>query len=269
MTSTSETGHAKNVANFRLLIEHLEALGTQYSPSNPAIALTALQHKYDQAVAAMKSHRNIKVAYDDATNNREIHFKNIRSIATRIVNALESSGASDQKVKDAKTIVRKIRGERASGKSKTKPGGLQPAEPQNQVTPNENLGQPAAPGGTEGNPVTTISASQLSFDHRAENFAKLVEIIQTETLYNPNEAELKVTALQSYNGQLLQSTGAVAGKIAAYTTSIIHRNQELYATDTGLPHLAHDVKSYIKSVYGSTSPQYKAISAISIRQIKV
>jgi len=268
MTSTSETGHAKNVANFKLLIEHLGTHGAQYSPSNPAIALTALQQKYDQAAAAMKSHRTVKVTYDDATNAREIHFKDIRSLATRIVNALEASGASAQKVKDAKTIVRKIRGERAPGKSTMQPTKPQPISPTDPVIPSGAEGQNGVEGQNGTKEQNTISASQLSFDQRAENFAKLIEVIQSEPLYNPTEPDLKVTTLQTYNDQLLQSTGTVAGKIAAYSASINHRDQELYATDTGLPDLTRDIKAYVKSVYGSASQQYKAINAIRIQQIK-
>ena len=40
MASTSETGHAKNVANFSTLISFCTAYDTKYNPSNPALSLT-------------------------------------------------------------------------------------------------------------------------------------------------------------------------------------------------------------------------------------
>lgn len=36
--STSETGHAINVANFQQLVKACEALGTAYNPANPRLS---------------------------------------------------------------------------------------------------------------------------------------------------------------------------------------------------------------------------------------
>lgn len=41
MTSTSETGHAKNVANFDDLVSFVTGYGTAYNPSKASIKLTA------------------------------------------------------------------------------------------------------------------------------------------------------------------------------------------------------------------------------------
>jgi hypothetical protein len=40
MASTSETGHAKNVANFQDLIAFVKGYGTTYNPSKSALKLT-------------------------------------------------------------------------------------------------------------------------------------------------------------------------------------------------------------------------------------
>lgn len=42
MSSTSEVGHAKNVANFQDLIEFVTAYGTTYNPSKNALKLPQL-----------------------------------------------------------------------------------------------------------------------------------------------------------------------------------------------------------------------------------
>lgn len=42
MTSTSETGHAKNVANFQDLIEFVTAYGADYNPSKESLKLPQL-----------------------------------------------------------------------------------------------------------------------------------------------------------------------------------------------------------------------------------
>jgi hypothetical protein len=49
MTSTSETGHAKNVANFEDLISFCTGYGTAYNPSKVTIKLPALNTLFTSA----------------------------------------------------------------------------------------------------------------------------------------------------------------------------------------------------------------------------
>ncbi len=50
MSSTSETGHAKNVANFETLIAFCTSYGGQYQPVNTSITLTELSNKYTDGI---------------------------------------------------------------------------------------------------------------------------------------------------------------------------------------------------------------------------
>jgi hypothetical protein len=40
------------------------------------------------------------------------------------------------------------------------------------------------------------------------------------------------------------------------------RDEALYATDTGLLDVTQDVKQYVKSFFGASSPQYKQVSGL-------
>lgn len=51
MASTSETGHAKNVANLDDLISFVTGYGTTYNPSKSIIKLTTLQTLYNDLKA--------------------------------------------------------------------------------------------------------------------------------------------------------------------------------------------------------------------------
>lgn len=248
MASKSETGHARNVANFRILIEHCATFGPQYNPGNTAIALAALQTKLTQAEAALQGHIAVRVDYDNATNNRELRFNELAGLTTRVVNALTAAGASPLTVKDAKSVVRKLRGQRA-------PKGVQPAAE-----------QPAQPPLAEGLPVSrTVSASQRSFDQMTANFARLVQIVQSEPLYTPNEADLNNAGLHAYLAALSTATAEVAVRAAAFTASQGTRDAVLYDPHTGLAALSQAVKAYVKSLYGQTSTQYHAVKGIDIR----
>jgi len=48
----------------------------------------------------------------------------------------------------------------------------------------------------------------------------------------------------------------------------ITRNDILYKPNTGLVDIAIDTKTYIKSVFGASSPQYKQVSGLEFKTVK-
>ncbi|MDD4215542.1 MAG: hypothetical protein PHR81_12100 [Bacteroidales bacterium] len=130
MASTSETGHAKNVANFEDLISYCTGYGTAYNPTKNSIKITAMNTLLTSARNSLQTVKTTKTAYDNGTNAREIAFTNLKKLCTRVVNALEATDATKQTVDDAKTINRKIQGKRADN---TKPQPITP--PADSTTP--------------------------------------------------------------------------------------------------------------------------------------
>lgn len=114
MPITSETGHAKNVANFEDLISFCNGYGSSYNPSKIALKIQALQTQFTDAKNAINVVKSTQTAFNNATNKRIEAFKPLKTLATKIINALDATDASAQTVKDAKTINRKIQGQRAS-----------------------------------------------------------------------------------------------------------------------------------------------------------
>jgi hypothetical protein len=84
--------------------------------------------------------KTTKTAFDNATNARQLAFKDLKPLATKIVNALSASDATDLSVTDAKTINRKIQGTKSGSTSKTP---VTPAEP-NAPIPAEKPFPPAS-----------------------------------------------------------------------------------------------------------------------------
>ena len=64
-----------------------------------------------------------------------------------------------------------------------------------------------------------------------------------------------MTTLATTNTNVINAT-------TAYSNARILRNKTLYLAGTGLFDTAKDVKAYVKSVFGATSPEYKQISKI-------
>lgn len=236
MASTSETGHAKNVANFQDLIAFATGYGTTYNPSKNALKLAQLATLKATAETHLSDVIATNTVYNTTMNARSDAFRDLKSLATRLVNALETTDASAQTIKDAKGFNRKIQGKRAPYQA-----------------PVFNPNAPAP---------TTISSSQMSFDQQIQHLGGLIAVLQSEPSYAPNETDLTIATIVLKQADLTAKNNAVAQAYANVSNSRIARNSVLYGTDTGIKDIAVEVKKYIKSVYGATSPQFAQVKGI-------
>jgi len=248
MPSTSETGHAKNVANFEDLISFCNGYGAPYNPSKDALTIAKLTDLQTQAKGSLQQSKTAKTSFDNATNTRQLAFKDLKPLATKVVNALAVSGATALAVADAKTINRKIQGAKANGGSKT------PAPP----------ADPNAPTPTD----KTISTSQQSYDSLIDHFAKLIEAVSQDANYKPNEKELQTPTLQIKLDSLKTSNTDIVNSYTIWSNARINRNTILYNPVTGLVQTALEVKKYVKSVFGASSPQFKQVSGLEFTNVK-
>ena len=114
----------------------------------------------------------------------------------------------------------------------------------------------------------TISSSQQSYDQQIEHFDKLIELLASDSNYKPNEKELGLPAIQAKLAELKTANTTVVDSYTNWSNSRILRSTILYNPLTGLVNTALDVKKYVKSVYGATSPQYKQVSKLEFKNRK-
>lgn len=252
MSNYSEIGHAKNVANFEDLINRCVGFGVSYNPSLNAIKIVNMNTLRTNALAALASSVSAGTAYVNAVDNRQLIFDPLQKMGTRIISALKACGASDAVVKDALSINRKIQGKRA--------------KPIKEV---ENMEMQAIPNP---NPIPIgpvhVSVSQLSFDSMIEHYSKLIDLLASVVLYNPNENELKVVGLNTLLTSMKTTNTAVITATTNYINARINRDNLVYAKNSGVVEVAQDAKDYVKSVFGTASPQYKQVSAIKFTRRK-
>ncbi len=248
MANTSETGHAKNAANFDELTSFAMGHGTAYNPSKVSIKIPALQALSASAKGAISTVNAAEPAYKNAVAAREAAFTPLNKLITRVMNALKATDTTVAIDNSAKTLARKIQGARAKAKK---------TEEEKKVL------------AAEGKEVVEISSSQMSYDSRLDNFDKLLMLLASVTLYTPNEEDLKVAALTTLYNDLKAKNTAVLTATTPLSNARIVRNEILYKPDTGLVDTALAVKTYIKSLYGATSPQYKQVSKLEFRAVKV
>ena len=243
MKSTSETGHAKNVANFQQLIEFVTAYGSTYNPSKKSLQLPQLITLKTEAENTLSDLLAKNTIYNSKVNERVDAFAGLRSLSTRLVNALQTTDATAQTIADAKTYNRKIQGKKASS--------AQPQTDPNAPAPN------------------TISTSQQSYDQLIQHLSGLRSVLAAEPSYTPNETDLQVTNLETIIANLSSKNNAVAAAYTGISNARIARNETLYTKEDSLLETASEVKKYIKSVFGATSPQFAQVKGLEFKKPKL
>ena len=121
MASTSETGHAKNIANFQDLISFCQGYGATYNPTKESLKIPQLQALYQLAQDKLNATKTQKTNFDNATNERRNSFANLKPLATKIINAFAVSGADTLAIADAKTVNKNYKGHLLKNQPQKKP----------------------------------------------------------------------------------------------------------------------------------------------------
>ncbi|MFZ4929210.1 hypothetical protein [Chryseobacterium sp. Mn2064] len=240
MASLHETGHARNVAHFQTLIEFVKSYSNAYNPSKPSLQLPALQELKASADSTLQEVLAKNTIYNTKINERLNAFINLKSLSTRLINAIQATDATPGIINDAKAYNRKIQGKKAK--------------------------TPKATDTSDKETAKTISTSQQSYDQQIQHLVGLKNVLEAEPSYSPNEDDLKITTLNRKIIDLQEKNTAVATAYTAVSTSRIKRNQTLYTGENGIFETAKDVKKYIKSVFGATSPQFLQVKGLPFKK---
>lgn len=204
----------KNVANFGTLISFCGGYGASYNPSKSALQLSSLEAIKTDADKKLQDVKAAKSTFDNVVNARQTAFKQLQPLATRIINALAASDVNPLIVKDAKVIIRKLRGVRAT-----------PIDSPTNGTPDN------------ANPVPDkkISTDQTSYDSLVDHFAKLIQLLSHQTEYKPNETELTTAKLNNLLEDMQVANAGVVNAYTGWSNTRIERNKVLYNSLAGLP----------------------------------
>jgi vacuolar-type H+-ATPase subunit D/Vma8 len=241
--SVSETGHAKNVANFQSLISFCSGFGAVYNPSKESLKIPQLQSLLQSAQDKINSTITQKTSYDNATNSRRNAFADLKPLSTKITNAFAVSGVEQLGINNLKSMNKKLQGTTSRKASVT----AEDSQP--------DTGK-------------TISTSQQSYDKMVEHFSSIIEILIQNPAYNPNENDLKVTSLQDKLSDMQTKNSELIDAYTQYSNAMLDRNQTLYNPLSGLVQTSKEIKQYVKSIFGASSPQFKQINGIEFKVIK-
>lgn len=234
---STESGDNKLIGNFRKLIDEVSA-DPAYNPANAKLKTTALEAQYTAGDAAVTGVAAARAPQKLGITDRESAFSGLRPLAVRSRNFLRASGAPKGVVDDADIFIRKLSGSRKSPKLKDDP----------KTPEDESKG--------------SSSASQMSYDNRIGNFESYIEIVKNVPAYNPNEADLKVTALTAFAASLTAKSNAVSTTSATLDQARGRRDQLLYLSDDSIVNTGLLVKAYVQAALGTQSQLYKKIKGL-------
>jgi hypothetical protein len=240
MSQISETGHAKNTANAKLVINYITQLGTVYQPSNADIEVPVLKSLYQAAYDQMQIVNISLPQYKLAAKERALVFSPIIKKLAKLRKAYKSTkGVTKDQLELFMTISRKFKGVR-------KKTGETPASPE-----------------TEQN---QHSVAQTSYDQRANTFSELIELLQSTPNYTPNEVEYQITTLQNEKNQMMDATDKVGDTFFPLSRARTKRNEVMYTNELNLVDTFNTAKDYISTILNTNSPEYKAIAKLKFKK---
>ena len=236
MASTSEVGHVKNVANLGTGIQILQEMGAMYNPSNTNIQLDnliAIKIAIDSAIINLNS----KIpSYKNAVANREVAIEKLGRTSTKILNFSKSLNITATDKENIMNHVKKVRG--------------------------DNKAKAINPETSE---TTGISTSQMSYDSRIANLATLINLVASHPEYQPNESDISVGNLQTFQQELSTLSSFVNAAGNELITARLNRNKILYLTDNNIIKLMTETKAYLKSLGQEAQPYHKAFIKLKFR----
>ena len=239
MASTSEVGHVKNVANLGTGIQILQEMGAMYNPSNTNIQLTNLI-SFKAAIEDTISQINSKIpSYRNAVANREVAIEKLGRTSTKVLNFSKSLNITATDKENILSQVKKIRGH---AKIKV-------------VNP-------------ETSEASGISTSQMSYDSRIANLSLLINFVASHPEYQPNENEIKIANLQTYQQELSTLSSLVNSAGNELITARLNRNNAMYLTENNILKSMNETKAYLKSLGQAAQPYYKAFVKLKFRDLE-
>jgi hypothetical protein len=244
--SVNQAGINLNLTNFGLLITRISVFPAGYNPSRSELSIASLTNCLNHALDVKTSFLNALVVEKNAMTQFNSSFDGFDSLITRVGNAVAICGAPLHTIDQVHVVLRDLHGRRAT------PLVTKPA-----VTTDKTV----VP---ESNQITRHISNTES---KLESFATLIQALSTIPLYKPNEEDLSNTGLAKRYSTMKMVDMNYKTASASLDAARQLRNNTINAEGTGLVDIANAAKTYVKSVYGATSHEYKSISDLVFKKV--
>lgn len=230
--------HVKTTQAFGQLIGICTGLGGKYNPGRQNLQIESMSNQLEEVRQAMEQVIIARTAYDNAINRRKQRFDPLPRLASSVMRLLEASGASSEKMDDARLYFKMITGYIERSRLPI------PSEQSQEVKVKRSL-------------------QQLAYVSKADSFSKLIQVVSTEPLYQPLEPELTKEGLQAYWQEINHLNNQVDETRTAWRNTCIVRNFAMYKKPMSMYETALAVKKYVRAIYGLDSEQYAQVKSLN------
>lgn len=237
--------HVKNAEAYSRLVGICTGFGGNYNPGRQTLQLKAMRALLEAAQSSLQHYSQKLHIYKDVTNEREVAYEQLGKLTSRIVRSVESFGVLPQTLDDVRYYQRLVKGRPSSSRL---------------PIPNEEA---------EAKPLTTRHRTQQSYVAIGDHFSKLVQMVGQLTVYQPNEAELKVDALEVAAKRFKSLNAMVDTAKTALRNAKMHRDRVLYTNEVSVVNNYRKVRSYVRSVFGYPSAEASQLSGLSFTKPKL
>ncbi len=238
--SVSEKGHAKFLESFDRLLAVDATLDPLKLNAPPDMTSAKLAGKRVTAGTLLDDIGAAKANWRTVTLVRQTDADELDSMAAQAVALLEAQGASAETIEDARSMVRKLRGDRKSNPTPDNPLTLDVDE-------------------SDGN----ISTSQQSNAARIAMFGELIDFLEVQPEYaSVNNTGFKIAELKSFKQGVETKHLASITAATALDGSRTARNDFYYIAEKSVLNIAKRYKKLVFGAYGGDSEEYKAVSEI-------
>ena len=94
--------HVRNAESYSRIVDSCTGFGGKYNPGRPTLHIEALIAQRQQVNSTLANTISAKTLYDNQVNQRRQVFDQLPKLVASILRTLEASGASPEKVNDAR-----------------------------------------------------------------------------------------------------------------------------------------------------------------------
>jgi hypothetical protein len=249
------TGHAKNVTQFKEVTQILTNLNGKWNPLNPKLALANLLARHSDCNNKLNE-VDTAVSVDKVkTAARAKAYEPLNDLVRRILATMKSCEMDAAMVENVKALKGLIDG-----------SNIQAATQKRKAVAEKAKALAITEGVENVEPVRSSSVSRLGYDTRLSNFKKVISLIETAGNYASNQPDLSITALTAFAELLTEVNNATNDAYDLLTIKRQERNDALYGNTDSIMSVMGLIKNELESIETKQGVNYKKVIAIKFNK---
>ncbi|MDP3927754.1 MAG: hypothetical protein Q8R57_01900 [Bacteroidota bacterium] len=248
MRTLKDGGFARQVENFRLLINLATQLGTAYNPVKDNLKLVNMQTLHTEAAKAVDDWIEAINTIEKLTSQRTEELKKVNNLVTRISREVKVCGIRGERLTDINAAIRQVRGRKATSNNKTTDG-------QNNTTPSQTTQEKG--GGVN-----------HTIERKMDAFHRLVKILEDMPEYESNDLDLQITGLKAKSTEIKTLQNDYGNELINRERQKAIRNRLTLNDLVSIAYVGRLAKDYLRNQYKGSKAELNTLRAIRFKAVE-